>query len=92
MTSGLAGAIVITDYDHSIMEDRTMESTLTSTVDLDDGSDEEILVHEWRTEQLRRLGLPRALADRFAGLVDWHQIADLVERGCAPDLALEIAR
>jgi len=69
-----------------------MERTLIRTVDLDDHSDEEVLVHEWRTEQLRRLGLPRALAERFAGLVDWHQMADLVERGCAPDLALEIAR
>jgi hypothetical protein len=28
----------------------------------------------------------------FADLVDWHAIAELVERGCPPRLALEIAR
>jgi hypothetical protein len=28
----------------------------------------------------------------FAGLVDWHQIAKLVERGCSAQLALEIVR
>lgn len=69
-----------------------MEPTLTAEIDLDDGGDEELLVHEWRTGQLRRLGIPGALAERFAGLVDWHEIAELVERGCSPELALEIAR
>jgi len=34
----------------------------------------------------------RTFADAFAGLVDWHTIADLIERGCAPELALEIVR
>jgi hypothetical protein len=53
---------------------------------------EERLVHEWRTEQLRRLGLPHALAAGFADRVEWHQIADLVRRGCPPELALEIVR
>jgi hypothetical protein len=38
------------------------------------------------------LGLPRALAETFAGLVDWHEIAALVARGCPPNLALEIVR
>ncbi len=51
-----------------------------------------MLVHEWRAEQLRRLGVHRTFADAFAGLVDWHTIADLIERGCAPELALEIVR
>jgi hypothetical protein len=69
-----------------------MEPMLMPTVDLDDGSDAEVLVHAWRAEQLQRLGLPRTLAYVFAGLVDWHEIADLVERGCAPELALEIVR
>jgi hypothetical protein len=54
--------------------------------------DEELLVHKWRTEQLRRLGLPGILAETFADLVDWHALAKLVERGCSPQLALEIVR
>jgi hypothetical protein len=59
------------------------------TVEIDDG---ELLVHEWRTQQLRRLGLPGVLAETFADLVDWHALADLVDRGCSPRLALEIVR
>ena len=54
--------------------------------------DEEVLVHEWRIEQLQGLGLAAAIAERFAGLVDWHDIAALVERGCPPELAVEIVR
>jgi hypothetical protein len=50
------------------------------------------VIHAWRAEQLGRLGLPRVLAETFAGLVDWHEIAALVARGCPPELALEIAR
>ncbi len=43
-------------------------------------------------EQLRRLALPRILAEAFADLVDWHALANLVEHGCSPELALEIVR
>ncbi len=50
------------------------------------------LLHAWRREQLCRLGLPRSLAERFADLVDWHALAELVERGCPAELALEIVR
>jgi hypothetical protein len=49
-------------------------------------------VHAWRVEQLWRLGLTRTVAEEFAGCVDWHEIAELVERGCPPKLALEIVR
>jgi len=59
---------------------------------LDDDDPEELLVHEWRAEQLLRLGLPRTLAETFADLVDWHAMADLIESGCPPRLALEIVR
>jgi hypothetical protein len=70
-----------------------MEPTLLPAYDLDDNAeDEEQLIHEWRTEQLRRIGLPGSLAETFADLVDWHALADLVDRGCSPDLALEIVR
>ena len=55
-------------------------------------ANEEAKVHSWRSEQLRNLGLSSAIAKRFAGLVDWHEIAALVARGCPPELALEIVR
>ncbi len=67
-------------------------STLDFDADLDSSSDEEELVRAWRVEQLRRLGLPRAFAFLFADLVDWHELAALVGRGCPPLLALEIVR
>jgi hypothetical protein len=49
-------------------------------------------VHAWRTEQLLRLGLSHILAETFADRVDWHAFAELIERGCSPELALEIVR
>jgi peptidoglycan/xylan/chitin deacetylase (PgdA/CDA1 family) len=70
-----------------------MEPILISDADLvEDMTDEELLIHTWRVEQLQRLGLRRILAETFAELVDWHEIAELVARGCKPELALEIAR
>jgi hypothetical protein len=53
---------------------------------------EEVAVHAWCAEQLRRLGLSCVLAEKFADLVDWHEVARLLARGCTPDVALEIAR
>ncbi len=47
-------------------------------------------VHEWRAEQLERLGISPLAAQIFADLVDWHRIAKLVRSGCPPALALEI--
>jgi hypothetical protein len=52
---------------------------------------DELLVHRWRVSQLKRLGIPGPLAEIYAGCVDWHQIARLVQRGCPPWLALRIA-
>jgi hypothetical protein len=49
-------------------------------------------VHQWRMAQLARLGISRPLADAVADYVDWHEIAALVQRGCAPRLALRIVR
>jgi hypothetical protein len=54
--------------------------------------EEELKIHEWRVDQLRRLGVPRLLAAEFTNGVDWHDVAALVQRGCPPLLALEIAR
>jgi hypothetical protein len=66
-----------------------MEWTTTTDIEL---SDEDIAVAEWQAEQLEGLGIPRRLARKFAEVVDWHDVAQLVDRGCPPELALEIAR
>ena len=55
-------------------------------------SEEDARVYEWRVEQLSGLGLSHVIASAVASFVDWHEIAGLVERGCSPDLALEIVR
>jgi hypothetical protein len=51
-------------------------------------------VERWRAEELERAGFqPEAafeLALRFD--VDLHAAVDLVERGCSPELALQILR
>jgi hypothetical protein len=59
-------------------------------IELERRREEEMLVHDWRAEQLRRLGLAPALAEGLAGLVDWHDFARLVEGGCPPQLATDI--
>jgi hypothetical protein len=53
---------------------------------------EELLVHNWRVTQLRRLGIPGSLAETYADRIDWHQVARLVHHGCPPRLALRIVR
>ena len=59
----------------------------------DEASDgEDVVVWQWRAQQLHRLGLSSLLAQTFAAVVDWHEFAKLIERGCSPDLALEIVR
>jgi hypothetical protein len=50
------------------------------------------IVHDWRVTQLRRLGVPDALAEVDADYADWHQVARLVQRGCSPQLAVRIVR
>jgi hypothetical protein len=93
MPERLIAAIVPRAEQTSIREERTMEPILISDAELvEDATDEELLIHAWRVEQLQGLGLPRILAETFAELVDWHEISDLVKRGCAPELALEIVR
>jgi hypothetical protein len=53
---------------------------------------EEVRVHAWRVEQLGELGLSTGIASAVANVVDWHDVARLVNKGCPPALALEIAR
>ena len=57
-----------------------------------DQSGEGARVYAWRVEQLSGLGLSYVIASAVASFVDWHEIATLVERGCSPELALEIVR
>ena len=73
-------------------EEKVMDSIATPTEGLDSSGSEMLAVHEWRAEQLLRLGLPFILAETFADLVDWHAVAVLVERGCTLSLALDIVR
>jgi hypothetical protein len=46
----------------------------------------------WRREQLLWLGVSRPNAYAYAETVDWHDVAVLVQRGCSPDIALDIVR
>ena len=69
-----------------------MEPTTLYREDLDERASEEQLVRAWRAEQLCRLGMPAGIAEAFADIVDWHALADLMERGCSLGLALEIVR
>ena len=55
-------------------------------------SEEGARVYAWRVEQLSGLGVSQVIASAVASFIDWHEIARLVERGCSPDLALEIVR
>jgi hypothetical protein len=59
--------------------------TVPDAVDHDESA-----VHNWRVSQLKRLGIPRPLAETYADRIDWHQIDRLVQRGCPPRLALRI--
>ena len=74
-----------------------MEDLWSVEVDELDGveiqeSDEDARVYAWRVERLSDLGLSNLVASAVAPFVDWHEIARLVERGCSPELALEIVR
>jgi hypothetical protein len=53
---------------------------------------DEVRMYAWRVEQLERLGISAMIADAAANLVDWHEVADLVQKGCPPQVALDIAR
>jgi hypothetical protein len=47
---------------------------------------------DWRRRCLCRAGFDRATADRLAAdfSFDLHALLELVDRGCAPDLAVRI--
>jgi hypothetical protein len=66
-----------------------MEETLDIEIEKES---EEVRVYAWRVEQLAKLGLSTMIAYAVASFVDWHEVAGLVQKGCPPELALEIAR
>jgi hypothetical protein len=49
-------------------------------------------IEAWRAEELKRAGYDASAAEKLAVRhdVDLHVAADLLRRGCPPDLALEI--
>ena len=53
-----------------------METTLQGDISFEIRDDEDTRVHEWRVDQLWRLGIPRLLAAEFADEVDWHDVAE----------------
>ena len=69
----------------------TMEPILHST-DAESFPWEEPRLLAWRREQLLWLGVSRRNTYAYAETVDWHDVAVLVQRGCSPDIALEIVR
>jgi hypothetical protein len=77
--------------DSIVDELRSIEVDELESVEID-GSEEDARVYAWREEQLAGLGLSNVVAAAVAPFVDWHEIARLVERGCSPELALEIVR
>ena len=62
------------------------------TTDVEPFAKEEPRLLAWRREQLRSLGVSHRNAYAYAEMVDWHDVALLVQRGCPPDTALEIVR
>jgi hypothetical protein len=53
---------------------------------------EETRVYAWRSSSSGKLGLSTVVVDAVASFIDWHEVARLVQNGCPPELALEIAR
>jgi hypothetical protein len=89
MTAALARAIV---EGYVAVEPVWKDETMKPVARHEAIEHDERPVHQWRVTQLARLGIPRPLADVAAYHVDWHEIAALVQRGCAPRLALRIVR
>ena len=49
-------------------------------------------IEQWRAEELERAGYPIVAAGKLAARhdVDLHLAVDLIRRGCAPEVALQI--
>lgn len=57
-------------------------------------STEQELVEQWRAEELERAGYSAQAAAELAGRadVDLHDAIELLQKGCTPELALQILR
>jgi hypothetical protein len=55
---------------------------------------EQELVESWRASELERAGYPPAAAFELAARtdVDLHYAVELLQKGCSPELALNILR
>ncbi len=55
---------------------------------------EQELVESWRAAELMRAGYPPEAADELATRtdVDLHRAAEMLQKGCSPELALSILR
>ncbi|MBA3842421.1 MAG: hypothetical protein H0X39_07340 [Actinobacteria bacterium] len=55
---------------------------------------EQELVESWRAAELERAGFPPAIAAELAPRtdVDLHRAAELLTKGCSPELALQILK
>jgi hypothetical protein len=53
---------------------------------------EQVQIELWRSEELERAGYSHRAAGRLAARhdIDLHLAVQLLERGCAPELALKI--
>jgi hypothetical protein len=86
-----AASSAILERDHMKTKESIMDE-LTEIEIMTGQSEEDARVYAWRVEQLSGLGLSHVIASAVASFIDPHEIARLVERGCSPELALEIVR
>ncbi len=65
-------------------------SNAATAARLEDIDGEDGAVHAWRVSRLTGLGLAWPVAEAVADQVDWHEVANLVRRGCPAALAVAI--
>ena len=74
-------------------ESFAMWSEMENAADAEElDEDHTLAIRRWRAEQLQQLGMSWWRAYAVAPLVDWHDVAKLVARGCAAELAVDIVR
>jgi hypothetical protein len=89
-TTGAASSAIL-ERDHMNAKESIVDE-LTEIEIVTEQSEEDARVYAWRVEQLSGLGFSHVIASAVASFIDWHEIARLIERGCSPELALEIVR
>ena len=67
---------------------------MSTTAETNVSPSEQELVAQWRAEALERAGYPDTVAAELALRpdVDLHRAVELLEKGCAPELAARILR